>query len=75
MKLFYLQPEGHGPTSYFVMAETAEQAAAAINAERSDWAENGSGGYFSDGWGGAGAVKPSDLKEAALGEVITNDNA
>jgi hypothetical protein len=75
MKLFYLQPDGHGPTSYFVMAETAEDAAAAINAERASWAVEGCGGKFWDGWGDAGAVKSSELKEAAPGEVLTNDNA
>lgn len=75
MKLFYLQPDGHGPMSYFVMAETAEEAAKAINAERACWAAEGCRGHYSDGWGGVDAVKPSDLAVAAPGEVLTNDNA
>lgn len=75
MKLFYLQPDGHGPTSYFVMAETAEEAAGAINAERARWAAEGCGGNYGDGWGGADAVQPSDLAVALPGEVLTNDNS
>lgn len=74
MKLFYLQPDGHGPASYYVLEETAEQAAHAINAERARLATR-SGGYFTDGWGGAGAVEPSELKEAACGQVLANDNS
>lgn len=74
MRLFYLQPEGHGPTSYFVMAETAEEAAKAISAERARWAAEGCRGHYSDGWGGADAVSPSELGVALPGEVLTNDN-
>lgn len=75
MRLYYLQPDGHGPTSYFVMAGNAEDAAAAINAERKRHALEHCSGYFTDGWGGDGAVEPSDLNEAAPGEVLVNDNA
>lgn len=74
MKLFYLQPNWHGPTSFFVMAETADQAADAINAERMRHAKEHCGGYFQDGWGGDGAVRPCDLSVADVGQVLSNDN-
>lgn len=74
MKLFYLQPSGHGSTSYFVTADSAEQAAAAINAQRAQWAMTVGCGYYSDGWGGQDAVIASALKQAGAGEVLCNDN-
>lgn len=74
MKLFRLQPDGHGPTSYFVMATAAEEAANAINKERRRFSKEQHGGYMSDGWGDED-VRPEWLVEAAHLEVITNDNA
>lgn len=75
MRLFYLQPNGHGPTSYFVLADSADEAAEAINAERARWAAEGCGGQFWDGWGSDGAITALHLSEAVSGQVVSNDNA
>ena len=68
MKLFAFQPEGHGPCSYFVMAESEKAARAAVrqsivrrlNASRGDLT------HWDSGRHGCAALDP--------GEVITNDN-
>ena len=74
MNLYYLQPNGHGPTSYFVMASSPEDAAKAINQERARVAAEVNGGYFQDHWGGDGAVSPRQLSVAAAGQVLSSDN-
>ena len=74
MKLFYLRPNGHGPTSYFVLASNAEEAAQAINRERARFAVDSCGGAHQDGWGGNGAITPEMLSVAEVGQVLTNDN-
>ena len=74
MKLYFIQPDGHGPTSYFVLANSPQDAAIAINEARRQYATNACGGYFQDDWGGDGAIQPADLSVAEVGQVLTNDN-
>lgn len=74
MNLYHLQEDGHGKPSYFVLAESATAAAAAINAERRRHANERCDGLFEDGWGGDNAVQADQLSVAAPGEVLAHDN-
>lgn len=71
MKLFYYQPDGHGPASFFVLAASAEEAAIAVNEKRrQEMSRSLAGGYY---WGDAD-FKADDFTAADAGEVIVNDN-
>ncbi len=70
MKLFYYRPDGHGPRSWFVFAETAQDAADAVNRHardpKHDWTD-----YDRDH---KDRFDAADFMSADIGEVITNAN-
>lgn len=65
MTLFYYQPDGHGPKSFFVMAENEKEADIAIRSHIKRW--------FLDDYD-SGEYDPAFLERAQVGEVIQNDN-
>jgi hypothetical protein len=80
-RLFAWQPNGHGEKSFFVVAETEEQARAAVEAKISDLlAKSKDGDYFGEdgiyseidfsGWG----TDYYKLTVADIGEVVMNSN-
>lgn len=72
-QLFYWQPEGYGPYSYFVLAISADEAARLINAWRS--VERLAGrDYGVHIESTKQDLLPEDLKMARPGEVVVNDN-
>ena len=81
MKLYAWQPNGHGEQSFFVLAETEEQARAAVEAKIADLlAKHADDNYFEDdgnysemdfsGWG----TDYYKLTVAGVAEVIMNSN-
>lgn len=81
MKLFAWQPNGHGEQSFFVMAETEEQAKTAVEAKIADLlAKNADENYYEDdglysefcfrGWG----TDYYTLTVADVGDVVMNSN-
>jgi hypothetical protein len=68
VKLFAFCPRGNGPDSFFVMAETDEEARTAVEQtiEESDNPFN-AGHWLGEGGG-------YDMKIADRGEVITDEN-
>jgi len=65
LRLYAFQPKGHGPKSYFVMAENEDEARAFVSAVVAD-----ADGYDSDGWKTGGYT----VTVAEPGDVIVNDN-
>lgn len=72
MKLYAWQPVGHGPQSFFVMAETQEDAAKKVIqktyelvGEGDIWGYKYARLFFSEHW---------NYTVAEVGEVLTNDN-
>jgi hypothetical protein len=72
MQLFYYQPDGHGPVSFYVMAESSEAAAAAVNGYRHKVFANNK--YPNTYAYGAYDFQPSHFVAAGPGEVVENDN-
>jgi len=73
MNLYYYQPDGHGPVSFFVLAESAEKAAEYVNKY---WKPNPGQTRPSDTYSYyADDFVTDDFSVAAVGEVIENDNA
>jgi hypothetical protein len=69
LKLYYCQPDGHGPLSFYVMAQSAGQAVKAVN----EYIRAHSvGDYETDGRKEFSAV---DFHAAVEGEVIINANS
>lgn len=71
MKLYYFQPKGHGPYSYFVMAHDRKEAIHKIMGKMMELEREGIGDWHIPENGG---FHPSDLQEARPGEVLVNDN-
>jgi len=74
VKLYAFQPEGHGPLSYFVMAESEAQARAAVrryivdnmNKPKTAYITGNDLRKWDDGY--------QQCRVFDVGEVITNDN-
>lgn len=73
MKLFAFQPKGHGPSSFFVMAETEEEAIKSVEAfivEEAKRAEEQHYDFDFEGFG-TDEYKTTVFK---VGQVAANDN-
>lgn len=65
MKLYAFYPDGHGPFSFFVMAETEEEAIAAIEEERKKHDD-----YNSSGFGSINTSDPYYIKKVVGKNVV-----
>lgn len=72
MKLFRFYPDGHGPLSYFVNAETQEEAHAIVTAHINKCypPKNGVHVYEAKEWGTDYWL----LEECEIGQVLENSN-
>jgi len=65
MKLYAFFPDGHGPFSFFVMAETEAEAVLAVEKERKKYdAED------SDGFGSTDVTQPHYMKAVVGANVV-----
>lgn len=72
MKLFFHIPEGHGSASFFVLADSAEAAASAVNATRR--AELDSARYPDPLYWHRHDLRAEDFQAAEVGQVIDHPN-
>ena len=75
MKLYAFQPKGHGQKSFFVIAESEQQAREFISNKIAELLANGEDGFdYSDyefqGWG----TDYYRLEILEVGQVVLNDN-
>lgn len=72
MKLYAFQPNGHGQLSFFVMAQSTDEAFEAVDKHiRTEYTRNGVYTFEADGWGTDYYV----LTVVDSGIVIENDNS
>lgn len=73
MKLYAFQPKGHGPDSYFVMAESEQDARAAVLSYIERESKEQYDGFHRGDWGKFG-TDVYELSVLSVGEVINNGN-
>lgn len=73
MKLYGFRPKGHGPISFFVMADNKKEAVKAIDDEIKVIQAEADKNWWqisTDGWG----TDYYECKEVGAGVVLTNNN-